>query len=46
MNLHTWVGIAASIVALSSVATTNSREESRQESSSGVRVLWQFETGG
>lgn len=42
MNLHTWVGIAVSAMALSSVGTPSSR----QESSSGVTVLWQFETGG
>lgn len=42
MNLHTWVGIAVSIVTLSSVAPLSSR----QESSSGVTALWQFETGG
>jgi hypothetical protein len=46
MNLHTWFGIAVSIAALSSVATLNSRQESRRESSSAVAVLWQFETGG
>jgi hypothetical protein len=42
MNLHTWVGIAVSIVALSSVGTPGSR----QQPSSGVTVLWQFEAGG
>jgi hypothetical protein len=41
MNLHTWFGIAVSVAALS-VATPSSR----QESSSEVTVLWQFETGG
>jgi hypothetical protein len=42
MNLHTWVGITVSIMALSSVGTPSSR----QESPSGVTVLWQFKTGG
>ena len=46
MNLHTWFEIAVSIAALSSVATLNSRQESRGESSSAVSLLWQFDTGG